>query len=184
MTDSLDIFAEDTGVTAGDNLLSSLRALVLDLKEAQSVMAKAEDHFNTAKAAVKRIVEKELPELMDEAGQSEITTLDGYKVTVKEIVRASIKVSDQPRAFGWLIKNGHERLIQRQFTFKFANNQDKAAVAFEQAVLRLDELPDYDDKKAVHASTLSSFVKTELEAGRELPLALLGVHRQRVATVK
>lgn len=184
MTDDLDIFAEDTGVTAGDNLLSSLRALVLDLKKAEAVQAKAEEAFNKAKKAVTKITEKELPDLMDAAGQVEITTLDGYKVTVKENVRANIKVADQPRAFGWLVKNGHERLIQRQFTFKFANNQDKAAVAFEQAVLRLDDLPDYDDKKAVHASTLSSFVKTELEAGRELPLALLGVHRQRVATVK
>lgn len=179
-----DIFAEDTGVTAGDNLLSSLRALVLDLKEAQAKMAKAEDEFNKTKAAVKKLVEVELPELMDQAGQTEITTLDGYKVSIKEIVRANIKVSDQPRAFGWLIKNGHEKLIQRVFNFKFGNNQDAAAQAFEEAVLRLDDLPEYDDKKSVHASTLSAFVKTELEAGREVPLALLGVHRQRVATVK
>ncbi len=183
MTD-LDIFAEDTGVTAGDNLLSALRALVLDLKKAEAFLAKREEEFNKAQAAVKKITEKELPELMDAAGQSAITTLDGYHVHVKENVRANIKVADQPKAFAWLVKHGHERMIQRLFTFKFANNQAKAAAAFEQAVLRLDELPEYDDKRAVHASTLSAFVKTELEAGRELPLALLGVHRQRVATVK
>lgn len=181
---SIDLFAGDTGINAGDNILASIRHKVLELKEAEANLAKKEEAFKLAQRVVKQITEVDLPELMETAGQDALKTADGFQVVVKENVRAHIKAENQPRAFGWLISEGHEKLIQRVFTFKFGNNQDAAAGAFEDAVLRLDDLPDYDDKKSVHSSSLSSFVKAELEAGREVPMDLLGVHRQRVATVK
>lgn len=180
----LDIFAEDSGVNAGDNLLASIRATVLDLKEADAEVARIEEELDAAKKRQRKIAEVDLPSLMEEAGQQELTTADGYKISIRENVRAHIKAADQPKAFAWLIENGHEKLIQRTFTFKFGNNQADAAEVFEDTVTKLDSLPEYDDKRGVHASSLSSFVKAELEAGREVPLDLLGVHRQRVAQVK
>lgn len=184
MTD-VDIFKEDGGVVAGDNLLASIRQTVLELKEAEADMAKKEEEFKRAQAYVRRLTEDELPKLMDEAGQAELTTADGYKVAVKDTVRANIREDKKPKAFAWLRSNGHEKLIQRIFTFKFGNNQADAAEAFEKAVDRLDvPIPEHDDKTTVHASSLTSFVRAELEAGREVPMDLLGVHLQRVATVK
>jgi len=179
----VDIFGND-GVEAGDNLLASIAATVVDMKEAQAKVAAAEEAFNVAKQNLRKIAEDTLPALMDEAGQRELTTADGYKVTVAETVRAHIKADNQPKAFAWLIANGHDRLIQREFKMKFANNQMENANNFEAAITRMEDLPDYDDKTSVHPASLSSFVKAELEAGRDVPIDLLGVHRQRVAKVK
>lgn len=180
----IDIFAEDNGAKVGDNVLASIRATVLDLKEADAEVARLQDQLDAAKKRRDKIAQNDLPTLMESADQLEITTLDGYKVTIKETIRASIPAAQQPRAFAWLIENGHEKLIQRTFTFKFGNNQADLAQAFEDTVTKLEQLPEYDDKRRVHSASLSSFVKAELEAGREVPLDLLGVFRQREAVVK
>lgn len=180
----LDIFGPDGGVEAGDNVLAAIRSMVLDLKEAEAEQARKEEEFKKAQKRVEQIIENELPALMEAAGQLELTTADGYKVSIKENIRAHIKAKDQPVAFAWLREHGHDKLIQREFKFKFANNQADAAEAFEKAVDRMEGVPEYDDKTSVHASSLSSFVRAELEAGREVPMDLLGVFRQRVAQVK
>jgi hypothetical protein len=41
----------------------------------------------------------------------------------------------------------------------------------------------FDLKRTVHASTLASFVKSQLEAGVDFPMDLFGVYRQRTSVI-
>jgi len=164
-----------------DSALAELSGLAAQQVEAEVVLAVAEANVATAKRALREIQEVKIPELMDSVGMEEFTTTSGLRIRVRENIRASISQANAADAFAWLRENGHEALIKRQVTVMFGKGEDAEAAETIKA-LEERKLP-VDDKSSVHASTLAKFVREKLEAGEDVPMELLGVHRQRVSAV-
>ncbi|RKZ72469.1 MAG: hypothetical protein DRQ48_00225 [Gammaproteobacteria bacterium] len=158
--------------------LEKLSTLAQDQWEAEKRVRIKEQELKDAKKAERKISEELIPDLMDELGIEEFTTSAGIAVSVKENIRASISKDNAPAAFTWLRKNGHAGLIKRAITVIAKND--------EQGTEIMGQLDDYDvsDKAAVHAGTLSAWVREKLAAGEDIPMDLLGVFRQRISKVK
>lgn len=166
-----------------DNILASLSALALEQKRAEEAVAKATEALTKAQEELKEIAEKRIPELMDAAEMTKYTTRDGLSIAIKEKVHGSIPKATEDKAFAWLAEHGHDDLIKREFKIQFNKNEEAWAAKFKRDMDQRKKKLAYEIKRAVHPSTLSSFVSGQLEQGVEFPMDIFGVFRKRTAKI-
>lgn len=179
--DYSDIKREEVGNK--DNILAQLSAYAMDQLAAEAKVLKLEEDLAVAQADLKRISERLIPELMDAAEMQEYTTKDGLKIKVNETIRGSIPKDKAEPAFAWLAEHKHDDLIKREFNIRFGKGDEAWAKKFEADLRKRKKPVAVEVKRTVHASTLASFVKGQLEAGVDFPLELFGVFRQRASKV-
>lgn len=165
-----------------DGELSRLATLAEEQAKAEAEVARLEAELAAAREVARDFAERQVPELMDSIGIAEFKTSTGLKIEVVETIRAGISGVNAPRAFAWLRENGNAALIKRTLSVAFGKGQDADAESLAKE-LEAKGL-DADDKTSVHPSTLAAFVREKLRDGQEIPLDLLGVHRQRVSKIK
>ena len=163
----------------GDNLLAQISATALDQKQAEAEVARCEEALKSAQARLRDISERKLPELMDEAEMSTLTTKEGIEVRVQEKIRGSIPKGRERPAFNWLEEHGHERLVKREFVIQFDREDEAWARKFEADLKRRKRRLNVAIKESIHPSTLASFVTEQLGQGVDIPLDTFGVFRQR-----
>lgn len=169
--------------TPGDNMMAAINAAALEQKKAELEVARLEEELKEAQRKLLDIQQHKLPELMDAAGMLKVRTQDGIEVTVREIIRGGIKTENAPRAIAWLEENGHGDLVKREFKINFNKDEEAWAKKFEADLRKRKKEVRMDVNRTVHASTLQSFVKNQLEEGVDMPLDLLGVFRQRITKI-
>lgn len=166
---------------SGEGELSQLSKLAEEQANAEATVARLEAELTKAREIARDFAERQVPELMDKIGIEEFKTSTGLKIKVAETIRASITQANASRAFAWLRENGNAALIKRTVSVTFGKGDDDRAEAFTK---ELEEKGlDADDKTSVHPSTLAAFVREKLRDGQEIPLDILGVHRQRVSKI-
>lgn len=163
--------------------LAELQKLAELQAEAEAKVKRIEAELSAAQKVLSDLAERQVPELMDSIGIEEFTTRTGLKISIKEVIRASIPKANEVRAFAWLRANGSGALIKRNIVASFGMGEDDQADHLLD-IMQEEHIEGVSDKQSVHPSTLSSFVTKRLEAGEELPIELFGVHRQRFAQVK
>lgn len=136
-------------------------------------LAIIENALALKKEELRQVIEIELPESMLNLGLTSFSLSDGSKISIKTFYRGSIPKAREVEAFGWLRKNGHDDLIKNEIKCTFGKGEDQNA-EFIMSILE-GEGQDYENKKAVHPSTLKAFVREQLERGNKLPLDILGV---------
>jgi hypothetical protein len=132
------------------------------------------------KAAVVRIEQVDLPELMQEMGLSSFKLQSGETVDLTQDVSCGISEAVRPSAHHWLIEHGFGGLIKAEVKVSFDRGDITAAQVF--AATNGGELID-----RVHPSTLKTFVKERMEAGDMPPEELFGIHpfhRVKIAAPK
>ena len=129
-----------------------------------------------------KLSEEVLPSLFSEVGLTEVKLSDGRKVKVSEYYRAAIKVENRDAAYTWLRNNGFGDLVKNQITCSFGRNEDEKA---SKLVSDLNE-KGYESaqREWVEPSTLRAFVREQYEAGREIPMDLLGAYIGHKTTIK
>lgn len=164
-------------------LVERINTLIERHGELTAAAAAAELEAKNAKRSADAIVREELPELLMEAGMTELTTADGTKVELRQSVNASISELNRPAAHEWLVKNGFSGLIRSEVNVSFERGQSEVAQEFAaQAVEICSGEVALVDK--VHPATLKAFVREQLEAGREVPMDLFGVFVFKEANIK
>lgn len=182
---TLDAYAAASDIRVGDNLLAQISLTADEVVALQAEIAADAAKIKVKQEKLRQLVEDTLPGFMDAAGQKEVTTSDGHTVTLDENIFANISEERKDAAFAWLIANGHEALIKNEFTVAFPKNSKEAAEQFEDYLNKnLRRKANLKHKTSVHPSTLSSWVREELDAGSEIPLDILGVTRRKVCKVK
>lgn len=166
-----------------DTLLKRLSQLAKDQVAAETLIANLEAQMIEAKAALRFITDDKIPTTLDELGLEDFTTTDGIKVEVKEKLRGSIPKGKEGPAFKWLDDHDQGNLIKRQFMIEFGKGDEGWANKFEGDLKKRKKPLNVARKMAVHPSTLQAFIKSQLEAGVDIPLDVFGVYRQRSSKV-
>ena len=163
----------------GDNLMAQLEGLAREQLDATARLESLEAQVDEAKVVLRRISERDLPNLLDEAqlGDSEIVTPNGLKIKMKEEIRGSIPKGKEGPAHQWLEENDNGGLIKRTVTIIFSKDEEAWAAKRKKPL-------NLAIKRAVHAGTLRSFVKECLATGIPIPMETFGVFRQRFTSVK
>jgi hypothetical protein len=149
------------------------------LSSLEQKLEEAQELAEGLKASIKNLVEKILPDLMNDAGIKELMLTDGSKIKNTEFVFARIK--DAVTAFKWLEDNGEESIVDNTVTMNFKNGDaERAAEAME---LLEKEGFSFANKKGIHWKRLESFVKEALdnpELKETFPREAFGVYEGEV----
>jgi hypothetical protein len=150
---------------------------------AQEKVEKLEEELKDAKEELRNLAERALPNKMDELGISEYTTTSGVRVEVGEKIRATLSPENRPKGFTWLEENGYGGMIKSEVVVAFGRNEIEEANALVDE-LRSDHQRLANLERKVEPSTLTAFIKEQLRQGRDIPLDVFGVFRQRIAKVE
>lgn len=128
-----------------------------------------EKQLEVAKADLRRVEQEDLPELMQELGLETFKLKTGETIEVKPEIDCGISEERRRAAHDWLTANGFGGLIKTEVVAKFGRDERDAAVACAQQI-------GGEMIERVHPSTLKSFVKEQMSAGKPVPFDLFGVH--------
>jgi hypothetical protein len=148
-------------------------------------IAELENNLSVAKENLRRIVEQDLPEAMDEVGMTSFTMEDGSKIKVSSFYSASISEERKDEAFSWLKEHNFDGMIKAEVKVNFSKGEFEIAQEFLNFIRGFNQKnlnPDY--KESVHWQTLRAFVKEQIEGGHPLPLDTFGVFVGRKAELK
>jgi hypothetical protein len=118
--------------------------------------------------------------MLDELGVDSATLPDGARVRVRQHVVVGPRKEDRGEVADWLERTGHGGLVKSVVTAELPKG-DPAAV--EVLMFATSRGATATLERSVHAQTLKAHVRRELEAGREVPMALLNAHWAREAEV-
>lgn len=144
--------------------------------------AMLENDLDLVKNDIRRIEEKDIPELMTELGMKKFVLEDGSEVSVKPYYSASIDKERQDEAFLWLNEHGFGDLIKNVVTTQFGRGQETLAEHFANEVAAKGY--NAATKKWVEPMTLKAFVKEQYEKGTNIPNDLFGVFVGQKASIK
>jgi hypothetical protein len=139
------------------------------LLAARKHLETVEAQLKTAKEDVRRLEQEDLPELMQELGLETFKLTTGELIEVKQDIECGISEERRARAHAWLTEHGFGGLIKTEVVAKFGRDERDAAVACAEQI-------GGEMVERVHPSTLKSFVKEQMEAGRAIPFDLFAIH--------
>lgn len=164
---------------------AELARSVDELVKLDEEIERTEGRLEMLKKRRRSIVEHEIPDVMGRVGSNEIRLNNGYKVTVKDEVRASLpKDERRPLAFAWLEDSGNGGLIDRRFTIRFPREEEAWADKFERDLAKRKRPLDVERTKDVHHQRLLGFLREQIRGGRSVPMELFGAFIQRIASIK
>lgn len=162
--------------------LTKITKLAEKQLQCEKNIAQIEDKLVAAKQEWSDIAEKQLPEIMDRLGLTEFRTKSGIRVEVDEKVRCSLSKENKPKAHDWLEKNGYGGIIKSAVVVGFSRNEIKEANELISELKSRKRIAVLERK--VEPATLTAFVKTQLEEGKNIPVDIFGVFRQRSSKIE
>lgn len=162
------IAADAANVEAAPDILATITTSAHELLRLRARVIELDAAAKEASTALRVLEQDVLPQLMDEAGVSELKLDDtGHTIKREESVYASISKANAPSAAHWLDDNGYGALVKTRFVLEF--DKDSSAEAREaRATLKTAGLV-FSETEAVHPSTLTAFVKESIREARALP---------------
>ena len=167
--------------------VQEVKAAVAQLRELEQTRVGRGERLTAVKNRISELTEVELVKLFMEANVTSMTIeADGNYPAVKaervNFYSAKIPEDREAEAFDWFEREGHGDLVKSVITVPFGMRE------LEQAKKLAEKLTaagyDYNSKLGVHHTTLKAFVKSELEAGRTLPMDLLGAYQGEIVKLK
>ena len=158
----------------GDASLKALTDKSNELEEVLFKVGEIEQQLGELKAKSREISETTIPSMLSELGLSEITLINGSKVSTSAYYSARITDENREDAFAWLDENGFSDIIKNTVSVSFGREEDDSAK-------KLLETLDTDgyktaQKKHVEPMTLKAFVREQVEKGSDLPLETFNVY--------
>lgn len=186
----------NTDTTPWEQAREALSQLVAEAQAEETKIAKLEKDAEEAKARLKGIVEKALPEAMRKAGVFEegFTTTDGlYVVKGKSGITTSVLKDNRNDAYNWLEQNGHKDIVKNEVSIAFAVGEGDKAKQCADALTK-DYKRTVVAERKVEPATLKATISGILEANKEkaakgeeiveVPKQLFGVREFDTVTLK
>jgi len=176
-----DKYAEFRG--GEEDALTRLAKMAKSQLEQQQQVARMETALKTAKAVLTVTAEEEIPALMAEVGMKEFTTTDGFKITLKEDIKAKIPKAKLNAACTWIERRGEGEIIKRLFVIGFGTGDGKWANKFERDLARRKKPLKVERTKGIHNQTLLAYLRSLRSKGVNVPMAMFGAFEYTVAKV-
>lgn len=173
-----------TEASGGDlELLTGLAERQLDL---EAEIAEKEKQLKALGAEHRELAWKQIPELMESIDLDFFRLKSGFEINVKDDLRLSIPKDPEKRAkvIEWLVENDGSYLIKEEFGFKFDKGQGDAAAEFAEYCEKYPGRLNMARAEGCETNSVKAFLKAKLEEGEDVPLDLLGGHRQTIAKIK
>lgn len=186
--DFLDsISAEVENISSSGDMLTRIRESAKKVRGLEAVRAELEEELSAVKRQIQELTERDLVKLMSEANMTSFALeSDGNypAMTFDKTTFYSAKIPEDKEieAFTWLHDQGHGDIVKTQITVALGMGERELAEQVEHAIA--DAGADYSSKLSVHPATLKSFVKSEVESGRAIPLDLFGAFIGEVVKLK
>ena len=181
MNNLINQMQQDAVATAPDNM-GKIRAVANDIADTDKEISDIEKELKKKKDYKKHLSENVLPNLFAEVGLAELKLADGRLIKVGNYYGASIKEDKKEAAFAWFRNNGFGDLVKNQISCSFGRNEDEKARGL------IDTLNEQgyqsSQREWVEPSTLRAFIREQHEAGRQLPMDLLGAYVGQKTTIK
>lgn len=131
---------------------------ILEVENLQEEIDALSLQIGEKKARVERIMDKEIPDMMDEAGVSEIK-VEGYKVKNGIVYRSNITKANAPAAFKFLYDTNNEGIIKKNILI------DEEQLDIAEKLLKAAKVTFTTELK-VDNRTLGRVVRELVEAGK------------------
>lgn len=165
-----------------DDALAEIADLVAYQIEVEDQLEAHERKLRELKATLEDVRTRRLPLALQQMNLTDLRTKDGFRVLVKDITRASIPKARKDEALQWLNEEGHGDLIKHVVSASFGKGEDNSAREAVEYLESVGRQPK--DERSVHPSTLSAFVREQIEAGVDVPHELFGVYVGQVAKIE
>ena len=173
---------EEDASTISENSLGKIGAVATDIADTQEEISKLKEQLKNKEDYERKLSREVLPSLFSEVGLSELKLADGRKIKVSEYYTATPLKENRGKVFQWLRDNGFGDLVKNQVTCSFGRNEEEKASGL------LSHLSDKGyqstQREWGEPSTLRAFVREQYEAGKELPMDLLGAFVGHKTTIK
>ncbi len=182
--DAFDYGADaDPDQEAVARAFAELDKLTLMAERAIAARKQAEDALSKLKQAEERLLQKDIPELLQKMRLDKCTTSSGIEVSVKRDIKASLPGHDsgdrRMGALRWLTEHGHGGVIKNNVTVALDRGADARA---DELVVELRAKGyDVEAKKDVHAGTLGALMRELIEAGKIVPPGTFNLFDLRIA---
>ena len=181
MNELLKQMQQDAGSTA-PNSMGKIGSVANDIADTDKEIGDIEEQLKKKKDYKKHLSENVLPNLFAEVGLSELKLADGRLIKVGNYYGASIKEDKKQAAYIWLRNNGFGDLIKNQVSCSFGRNEDEKARGLIETLN--EQGYQSSQREWVEPSTLRAFIREQHEAGKQLPMDLLGAYVGQKTTIK
>jgi hypothetical protein len=176
----------------------ALEAALLEFSTLEDQVATLQEQLSEKKARAKYLGENVMVELVELEHLNDGCRLtDGREFTFERDVKCGIAKDKKPEAFAWLASKGADTMLKRYLTISFGKDSlrqvskiktmlaqvlpqyeigvkvgkapDTIVEAVKELLRAADVQVEVEETLELPGSTLSSFVKKEIKAGRSLP---------------
>ena len=187
--DELEADAQEQQSHAQVVTLNDVQACAERQKLLEDEVEALEAQVDMKKSELRRVAEKELPDLLNAVGQTKWELPDGSVILLQDDIFASIGDENREAAHAWLRANNFEDLIKNVVSVTFGKGEDRDAlllvhninVMADNDVLHFGTL---DQKEVVHSATLKAFVKERVKSGQPLPADTFKLFVGQKCTIK
>jgi len=173
-----------SGLAHGGLDLQRLQSLAGMQMAIEDELAEAEAVVDGIKKRLRLYKEQVVPQLFDDAAIKKLTLADDSVVKITSRFGAKIEMDDEEEAYEFLESVDSLDIVKNTFTITFPKEKEKEVRKFIRDLKRRKVQLDWELKRAVHPSTLASWVKERVTHGLPLDFELFNVVDMRTAKIK
>lgn len=160
-----------------DAKLGELSDMLKDYFAKEKKKKELEAELKDTAEMLRRMVREYIPENMAILGMDSVTTSEGLKVSIAEVVYARLNKEDQLKGFAWLKKRGLDGIIKNQIVVNVDKKDPDQLKIIDKLVNTLEKHGlSYNVEEKVHPATLQSAIRDEvreeqsiISQGRKVP---------------
>jgi deoxyxylulose-5-phosphate synthase len=161
--------------------LNLITAKAEEMLRLEGEVSRLEQLQKTTAAALRKISEQELPELLDRAGMKFFGLKDGRKIEITEDLYTSIPAVRKNEILTAVRERGGGDLIKNELSIMLDKGKDNAAAQIEAQAKEMGL--EVERSETIAPQTYKKWVKTMLTSDKPIDLAFFGAHKVTRAKV-
>lgn len=183
MTKAIDFGKDSVEAPPSKDKLTRVTELAREQVKCQKTVTKLEGLLKLAEAALRRVEEGELPNLMDEVGITELKLGKGWQLAITRKYSVKPAEKNRQKVVDWMEKKGFSGIVKREFVISFGKEDEAWVRKFEGDLKKRKKQLDTVRNRRIESATLRKHVLEMLEEGISVPRKLFGIFERRVAIV-
>jgi len=179
---NLDLDFENLELPTDKTLAEKAVELAYEALAIQQQIDDYEEDLKALKARLRQLLDVELPNIMEQDARDHVVLENGYKVTLKDVVSATMPKDELQRKafFAWLSDHDATDIIKSEIKMTFGKSQHNEALDLAHTLT--EQGHSVSVTEGIHTQTLNKFVRERLQSGEELPeKEVLPIYAAKVA---